>query len=93
MLYDVATLTVRVVPRSSRAGIERRESQIVVRVAVPPEGGRATEEARRAVAQALRVPRSTVTLRSGARSRVKVFSVEGLSEAELEARMGQHPGT
>ena len=89
MLYDVGTLTVRVQPRSSRPGIERRGKEIVVRVAAPPEGGRATEEARRVVAGALGVSRSTVTLRSGARSRVKVFEVEGLSEAEMTGRISE----
>ena len=93
MLYDVATLTVRVVPRSSRAGVERRGEEIVVRVTSPTEGGRATEEARRRVAAALGVARSTVTLRTGARSRTKAFDVAGLTDPQLTARIGAIPAT
>ena len=71
MLYDVATLTVRVVPRSSRPGAERRGSDVRVRVGSSAEEGRATEEARRLLAGALGVARSALTLRTGGRSRTK----------------------
>jgi uncharacterized protein len=87
MLYDVATLTVRVVPRSSRPGIERRGDEVVLRVGAPAEGGRATEEARRLVANAVGVSRSAVRLRTGARSRTKTFDVESLAPAEMAARV------
>ena len=49
-----------------------------------PEDGKATEEARRALAAAIGVARSDVRLISGARSRVKVFAVTGWSSSELE---------
>jgi len=87
MLYDVAALTVRVVPRSNRAGAERRGGQVVLRVRAPAEGGRATEEARRLLAEALGVPRAAVGLRTGARSRTKTFEVEGLSPKMIAARV------
>ena len=88
MLYDVATLTVRVVPRSSQPGVTRdRGGEVVVRVTSPPADGRATEEARRLLAGAVGVARSAVTLRLGARSRSKTFDVGGLSERALEARV------
>jgi uncharacterized protein YggU (UPF0235/DUF167 family) len=60
---------------------------VVVRVRAAPEGGRATAEARRALAAALGVPLSAVRLRSGARSRVKVFAVAGLAPGEPERRL------
>ena len=60
---------------------------MIVRVAAPPVDGRATEEARRAVADRLGVPRSAVVLRSGERARVKVFDVAGLTEAQVEAQI------
>lgn len=60
---------------------------VVVRVRAAPEGGRATEEAARALAEALGVPRTSVRLRSGSRSRSKVFDVEGLSTEDLERRL------
>jgi uncharacterized protein len=92
MLYDVATLTVRVTPRSTRPGVEFREGVMVVRVQAPPTEGRATEEARRVLAGRLRVAPSAVRLRSGGRSRVKVFDVEGLSDRDVAARIETENG-
>lgn len=84
---DMATITVRVAPRSGRTAVERGPDGVVVRVRAAPEGGRATEEAARALAEELGVPRTRVRLRSGARSRMKTFDVEGLSAQDLEQRM------
>jgi uncharacterized protein len=84
MLYDVATLSVRVAPRSARPGALRRGGEVLVRVASPPEGGRATEEARRLLAEALGVPRSAVALRAGARSRTKLFEIDGVEDSQLD---------
>jgi uncharacterized protein YggU (UPF0235/DUF167 family) len=84
----VGTLTVRVLPRSSRPGIERRGGEVVVRVASPPLEGRATEEARHLLADRLGVPRPAIRLRAGERSRSKVFEVDGLTDGELIERIG-----
>jgi len=83
----MGAVTVRVVPRAGRATVELRRQGIVVRVRSAPEGGRATEEARRALAEALRVPAATVRLRTGARSRTKVFEVDGLDRSQVEMRL------
>lgn len=83
----MATVTVRVVPRSSRRAVEAGPDGIVVRVQAPPEGGRATEEARRALAHALAVRPGRVRLRTGARARTKTFVVEGLTEKEVSSRL------
>ena len=61
---------------------------LVVAVNAPAVDGRATEAARRALAAALGVPRSTVSLRSGATSRNKVFTVDGGSLKEREVKLG-----
>jgi hypothetical protein len=84
---DMATISVRVAPRSGRTAVESGPDGIVVRVRAAPEGGRATDEAGRALAEALRVPRTRVRLRSGARSRTKVFDVDGLSAQDLQQRI------
>lgn len=83
----VATVSVRVVPRSARRGLETGPRGILVRVRAAPEGGRATEEAGRVLAEVLGVPPSAVSLRSGRTSRTKVFAVAGLSTAELAGRL------
>jgi uncharacterized protein YggU (UPF0235/DUF167 family) len=49
--------------------------------------GRATDEARRALAAALRLPPTALTLRSGATSSRKVFVVRGLAPTEVERRL------
>jgi hypothetical protein len=83
-------ITVRVQPRSGRTVVQAGPGdEVLVRVKAAPEGGKATEEARRAIARALRVPASAVTLQTGARSRTKVFAVEGVAPAEVHARL--HP--
>lgn len=84
----MGAVTVRVIPRAGRTGVESLDRGIVVRVRSAPEGGRATEEARRALAEALKVPPSSVRLRSGARSRTKVFEVAGVDQAEAVVRLG-----
>lgn len=81
------TVTVRVVPRSGRSAVEMGPAGVLVRVRAAPEGGRATEEARRALAGALGVPASSVRLRTGARSRTKVFEVDEMSSEDLAMRL------
>lgn len=73
---EMRTMSVRVVPRSGRSVVEPdEEGGLVIRVRAAPESGRATEEARRALAAHLGVPASQVRLRAGARSRRKLFEV------------------
>jgi len=83
----MATIPVRVIPRSSRPGVEVRDAEVVVRVQAPPVGGRATEEARRTLAGALGLPPSAVRLRSGPASRRKAFDIEGLGANEVVRRL------
>jgi hypothetical protein len=81
MLHGMATVTVRVIPRSGRIEVARSAGgEVVVRVRAAPEGGRATAQAAAALASFLCIPKGAVTLRTGARSRTKVFALEGLSE-------------
>ena len=83
----MATITVRVAPRSGRTAVESAPNGVVVRVRAAPEGGRAAEEAARALAAALGIPPSRVRMRSGARSRTKTFDVDGLSTQDLQQRL------
>ena len=80
-------VTVRVVPRAGRTAVALDDRGIVVRVRAAPERGRATEEARRALASAVGLPPSAVTLRSGAAARTKVFEIDGLGQREVEMRL------
>jgi uncharacterized protein YggU (UPF0235/DUF167 family) len=83
----MGTLAVRVIPRSDRTEVAVGERGVVVRVRSAPADGRATEEARRALARGLGVPASAIALRRGARSREKVFEVAGITGAEALQRL------
>jgi uncharacterized protein YggU (UPF0235/DUF167 family) len=74
------TVPVRVRPGASRTAVGGRHDgplgpALIVSVGAPAVDGRATEAARRALAEALGVRRASVTLRSGAASRDKLFQV------------------
>jgi uncharacterized protein (TIGR00251 family) len=83
---DGALITVRVKPRS-RPGIAQDATGLVVRVASPPVEGRATHEARNALADALRVAPSRVEVHAGERSRTKVFLVRDMPVDEASRRL------
>ena len=59
----MASITVRVTPRSGRTEVEAGADGVVIRVRAAPEAGKATEEAARALADALGVPPTRVRLR------------------------------
>jgi uncharacterized protein len=86
---------VRVRPRS-RPGWQIAAGALVIRVAGAPVDGVATEEARRALAKALGVAPSRVSLQRGERSRTKVFAAAGVDEeaarAALRRAAGDDPG-
>ncbi|PZG22715.1 hypothetical protein C1I95_04695 [Micromonospora craterilacus] len=77
---DALTVAVRVKPGASRARVGGRFDgphgpALVIAVNAPAVDGRATEAARRALADALGVRPTTVSLRTGAASRDKLFLV------------------
>lgn len=71
------TIAVRVTPNARQPEIERKDGQIMIRVSEPPEAGRATEAARAALAKAMGVAKTRLTLVRGATSREKLFRMEG----------------
>jgi uncharacterized protein YggU (UPF0235/DUF167 family) len=82
------TVPVRVRPGAGRTRVGGRYEgphgpALIVLVAAPPVDGQATEAVRRALAGALGVRAADVSLRTGATSRDKVFTVvhaDGLAE-------------
>jgi uncharacterized protein YggU (UPF0235/DUF167 family) len=78
---DVFTIAVRVKPGASRTRVGGsypgpHGPALVVAVTAPAVDGRATEAARRALAEALELRPATVGLRSGMASRDKLFAVD-----------------
>jgi uncharacterized protein (TIGR00251 family) len=82
-------LTVRVVPRASKAGVAGlRDSAVLVRIAAAPVDGAANAELIETLARALDLPRRAVRIISGATSRTKRVQVDGLSRDEALRRLG-----
>jgi uncharacterized protein YggU (UPF0235/DUF167 family) len=91
----VARMGVRVAASSMRTEIVGRHAGgWKVRVAVPPERGRANDAVLDLLAAALRIPRVRVRLVKGAAARDKVVEIEGMTPAEADRRLagGQRKG-
>lgn len=70
-----AEIAVRVTPRASRARIEAEGGVIRVYVTVVPEDGKANRAVQEALADALGLAKSRLTLVRGAAAREKVFRI------------------
>jgi uncharacterized protein YggU (UPF0235/DUF167 family) len=66
----------RVTPRARKTGIERDGATIRVAVSAPPEDGRANAAVAEALAHALGVAKTRLTLLRGATSRDKLFRLD-----------------
>ena len=85
MTAATTTLKLRVSPGARRPGLAGRHGDAwKVRVAEPPEDGRANEAVLRLLAEALDVPRARLTLVSGQTSRDKIVMLDGLEQAQTE---------
>jgi uncharacterized protein len=80
-------VTVRVVPRSSRDEVSVEAGRAVIRVRAVADRGAANEAAGRALAAALGVAPTRVSLTRGSRSRIKIFDVEGLDPEDVLDRL------
>jgi uncharacterized protein YggU (UPF0235/DUF167 family) len=86
---EPARLRVRVQSRAGRDELVVAPGGVVlVRVKAPPEGGRANAAVCAVVARRLGVGRTRVALERGVRSREKLLTVDGITSAELRARLG-----
>ena len=84
--------SVRVVPRASRTGLDGRHGDALrVRLTAPPVEGAANAALIGFLASQLGLPKSAITLVSGATARQKVVHVQGLTPAEVRTRLGVAP--
>jgi hypothetical protein len=82
-------ITVRVSPGARRTAVAGRYGDgWKVRVAAPPERGRANEALVVHLAEVLGVPKAAVRVAAGPGSRDKVVEVDGLTAAEIDAALG-----
>ena len=81
-------LRLRVSPGASRSGVVGRHGEAwKLRVAAPPEDGRANDAVTTLLASVLDLPRNSVLLVSGHGSRDKTVELDGLDLAEAERRL------
>jgi uncharacterized protein (TIGR00251 family) len=86
-------LRLRVAPGAARGRIVGRHGEAwKVRVAAPPEGGRANDAVVRLLAEALSVPPDAITLVSGHGARDKVVELTGLDSTLVEQRLSSAAG-
>jgi uncharacterized protein (TIGR00251 family) len=80
-----AVIRLHVQPGAGRTAVVGRHGDAVkVRVAAPPEGGRANDAVVALMAASFDVKLSQVALRSGESSRAKTVQIDGIAEAEVE---------
>ena len=86
-------LRLRVAPGAARPGVVGRHGDAwKLRVAAPPEHGRANDAVVELLAATLDVPRSSVTLLSGGGSRDKIVELSGIAPDEIERRLASAGG-
>jgi uncharacterized protein (TIGR00251 family) len=83
-------LAVHAQPAAGRTQITGRFGEALkVRVAAPPEQGRANEALAKALAEAFGVEAKAVSLVAGDKSRTKRFRITGLEEDDFVRRLDQ----
>lgn len=88
MSQSAIEIGVRLTPRASSGGVELlADGSLRVRVTAPAVDGRANDALRRAVAKALHIAPSRVTLVRGVRSRDKTLRIEGVDAAAIRLRL------
>ena len=81
-------LAAKVKPGSKQPGIAVEDGSLVLRVRERALEGAANEACIRALANALSVAPSHVSVLRGARARAKVFRIDGIDEEEARKRLG-----
>jgi len=85
---DGVIIAVRVVPRAGRSGIAgTREGALLVRLNAAPVDGAANAELIEVIADAIDVPRRSISITAGEKSRRKTVHVSGLSLDEVRFRL------
>ena len=83
-------IRVKVQPKASRSEILGFIGDVLrVKVAAPPDRGKANAVLLELLATTFGVPKSRITLLRGHASRDKLIEVDGLSQDELQRRLGR----
>ena len=84
-------ISIKVIAHAARNKISAplADGTLKLRVKSPREGGAANRAVERMLAQALRLPTMQVAITRGPRSPRKIVTIKGISQQELEARLGR----
>jgi uncharacterized protein len=86
-------LRLRVAPGAKRTGVVGRHGDAwKVRVAAPPEGGRANDAVVGLLAETLSLRRDAVTLVSGHGARDKIVELAGIEPQQIDRRLAAAAG-
>jgi len=89
----VARLAVKVVPRAAQSEVVGwAGGRLRVRVAAPPDKGRANEALQELIAATLGVARRSVRIVGGHTSPQKLLEIDAIGAAELASRLPAPPG-
>ena len=84
----MTALRIRVIPNAKKTEFAGyREGELMLRLNAPPVDGKANKAAVEFVSRYFGVPRSSVLLVGGERSRHKIFQIVGLESADLERKL------
>ncbi|MCX7883027.1 MAG: DUF167 domain-containing protein [Brevinematales bacterium] len=84
------SICLTVVPKSRREGIFLEGNLIKVHVHASPTDGEANKALKEVLSHCLGVPKSSISLLSGEKSRHKIVSIEGWNEENLKAFLAQN---
>jgi uncharacterized protein len=86
-----ATFSIRVQPRAARTAITGMMGEALkVSLSAPPLDGRANAAVVDFFSEILSVPRASVQIVSGERSRNKIIRIAGWSGAEVQRKLREH---
>ena len=84
----MATLSIKVVPGASRDRVVGRYGDAIkVQVSAPPEGGKANQAVVEVIAAALGIRVNQVRIAKGHSQSRKIVQIEGLAQADVDARL------
>ena len=90
MATPTASIYVKVVPRASRDELSGWQGDVLrVRVAAPPQDGKANAALEALLAERLGVRKSAVRVVAGHGSPRKRVEIDGLDRADVERRLGR----
>jgi uncharacterized protein len=85
----MASIAVVVTPKSGKNEVVGwRGSELSVRVAVAPEGGKANLAVCKTLADALGVPKTSIKVARGETARHKIVEIDGMSDDDVHAVLG-----